>query len=185
MDSGIKSYGRLPALAEGGAAVLAVVETPQGSRNKFDYDEELGVFRFKAVLPEGVAFPYDFGFVPSTRGGDGDPLDILVLMDAPAFPGCVITARLIGAIEAEQNEKNGKGERNDRLVGVATLARTHQHVRSLDDLRPGMIGEIEAFFEHYNRLSGKEFHPLRRSTPDEALHIVRQAIEAFEAGRSG
>ena len=67
--------------------VNVVIETPRGSRNKFAYDEKLGVIRLKKVLPAGMDFPYDFGFVPSTKGDDGDPLDALLLMDEPAHPG--------------------------------------------------------------------------------------------------
>ena len=82
-----------------------VVETPKGSRNKYAFDPDNRVFELKKVLPAGMAFPYDFGFLPSTKGGDGDPLDVLVLMDEPAFPGCVLKCRVIGVIEGEQGNK--------------------------------------------------------------------------------
>ncbi len=170
---------RLPAFAESGE-VLVVIETPKGSRNKYAYDGKLGVFELKGVLPEGSSFPYDYGYVPSTKGGDGDPLDILVVMDAPAFPGCTIKVRVIGAIEAEQTERDGRRERNDRLIGVATHAHTHGHVESLADLRPQMVEEIEAFFEHYNRLAGKAFRPVRRSDARDAMTLVRRAVGDFE-----
>jgi inorganic pyrophosphatase len=139
----------------------------------------LGAFQFKMVLPEGTSFPYDFGMIPSTRGADGDPLDILLLLDAPAFPGCVLEARLVGVIEAEQRERDGTWERNDRVIGVTVKARTHAHIHGLDDLRPGMLDEIEAFFGHYNQLAGKEFKVLRRGDAEAALALVRQGAEAF------
>src|ERR1700686_4933171 len=82
--------------------VNAVIETPGGSRNKFKYDEELGCYALAGVLPEGMVFPHAFGFVPSTRAADGDPEDILILMDEPTFTGCVVPCRLIGVMEAEQ-----------------------------------------------------------------------------------
>src|SRR3979409_85017 len=82
----------------------AIIETPKSSRNKFDYDPESNLFKLGGLLPEGMMFPFDFGFIPSTLGEDGDPLDILVLMDAPAHVGCLIEIRLIGIIEAEQTE---------------------------------------------------------------------------------
>ena len=179
MTTNAKTMNRLPAFAEDGH-VLVVIETPKGSRNKYAYDGQLGVFQLKGVLPEGTSFPYDYGYIPSTKGGDGDPLDILVIMDAPAFPGCVITAKVIGAIEAEQTERDGQRERNDRLIGVATHAHTHDHVGSLSDLRPQMIEEIEAFFQHYNRLAGKEFRPVRRSDAEGALQLLTQSVDAFE-----
>src|ERR687884_131195 len=93
-----------------------VVETPKGGRNKYKYDEKAGLFRLPKVLPPGSIFPFDFGFVPGTRGEDGDPLDVLVLMDEPAFTGCVVACRLIGVIEAEQSTRDGQMERNDRLI---------------------------------------------------------------------
>jgi inorganic pyrophosphatase len=86
-----------------------VVETPKGSRNKYAFHPDNRVFELKKVLPAGMALPYDFGFLPSTKGGDGDPLDVLVLMDEPAFPGCVLKCRVIGVIEGEQGNKKKKG----------------------------------------------------------------------------
>src|SRR4051794_28861688 len=97
-----------------------IVETPMGCRNKYAYDPELGLFQLRKALPEGMVFPFDFGFVPATQGGDGDPLDVLVITEEAAYPGCLIHARLLGVIEAEQKGK-GKAERNDRLVAAAIL----------------------------------------------------------------
>src|SRR2546429_8363577 len=94
-----------------------VIETPKGSRNKFAFDPDEHIFELKKVLPTGMTFPYDFGFVPSTKADDGDPIDVLVLMDEPAFPGCVLSCRPIGVIEGEQSDNKNKG-RNDRIVAV-------------------------------------------------------------------
>src|SRR5438105_12752181 len=96
----------------------AIIETPRGNRNKFDYDPDSNLFELGGLLPEGMMFPFDFGFIPSTIGDDGDPLDIMVLMDAPAHVGCLIEVRIIGVINAQQTE-DGKTEANDRLLGVA------------------------------------------------------------------
>jgi inorganic pyrophosphatase len=96
----------------------AIIETPKGCRNKFDYDADSGLFRLGGLLPEGMMFPFDFGFIPSTLGEDGDPLDVLVLMDAPAHVGCLMEVRIIGVIMAEQAQ-DGKTEKNNRLLGVA------------------------------------------------------------------
>ena len=84
----------------GDGELNVIIETPKGSRNKYNYDEGLRLFKLGGVLPSGAVFPFDFGFVPSTTGGDGDPLDVLVLMDEPAFPGRVVDVRLVGVIEA-------------------------------------------------------------------------------------
>ena len=177
MSRGSTPFDRLPATS-GEREALVVIETPKGSRNKYAFDEDLGIFLLKGVLPEGTSFPYDYGFIPATRGGDGDPLDILIIMDAPAFPGCVITARLIGAIKAEQTERDGGPERNDRLIGLATHARTHEHIGALSELPPRIVGEIEAFFEHYNRMAGKAFKPIGRAGPEEAWTLLEQGMNA-------
>ena|SRR5581483_3168410 len=159
------------------SAVAVIIETPKGSRNKISYKE--GVFQLSGVLPEGSIFPYDFGFLPSTKGDDGDPLDVLVLLDESVPMGCMVEARLIGVIEAEQKERGGKAERNDRLIAVATHAHTHQHVKTLDDLRPGLVDEIEHFFIGYNEIKGKEFRPIGRGGPDKAVQLAQKGRKRF------
>jgi len=152
---------------------LVVVETPRGSRNKYDFDPRLHAMRLAAVLPAGMVFPYDFGFFPSTRADDGDPLDVLILMDEPAMPGCVLSVRLIGAIEAEQRGKKDEAwTRNDRVLAVASHSHAHSGLESIDDLEPALLAEIEAFFAQYNRLKGGEFRVLRRAGPKRAAKIV-------------
>src|SRR4051812_18764630 len=142
-----------------------IIETPKGSRNKYNYDDETGLFKLGGVLPSGSAFPFDFGFVPSTLGDDGDPLDVLVLMDEPAFAGCLVRVRLVGVIEAEQTERDGQTTRNDRLIGVAAKSRLHKGVRTLKGLGPALLDEIEHFFVSYNEFKGKQFRPLGRFGP--------------------
>ena len=95
-----------------------IIETPAGSRNKFAFDADQCIFALKKVLPAGMVFPYDFGFLPQAMSPDGDPIDVLLLMDEPAFPGCAVRARLIGVIEGQQLDGKKK-VRNDRLVAVA------------------------------------------------------------------
>ena len=159
-----------------------VIETPKGSRNKFKFDERLRLFRLSGVLPLGAVFPFDFGFVPCTRADDGDPLDVLVLMDEPAFAGCLVLTRLLGVVEAEQTE-DGKTERNDRLIGVAAESRDHQDLRGLDDLNANLVHEIEHFFVSYNSAKGKQFRVLGREGPEAARHLVEQARHRHEARR--
>lgn len=168
----------LPAFDEETRTLNVVIDTPKGSRNKFKHDEKRGLFALSGVLPAGASFPFDFGFVPSTLGGDGDPLDVLVLMDEPAFVGCLVPARLIGVIEAEQTE-NGKTERNDRLIAVTIVSRSHRDVRSLDDLNDNLVHEIEHFFVSYNAVKNKEFRPSGRFGPDRAGQIVREGMDQF------
>ena len=156
-----------------------VIETPKGSRNKYDYDERLGLFKLGGVLTSGASFPFDFGFVPSTLGGDGDPLDVLVLMDEPAFAGCLVRTRLVGVIEAEQTERDGETTRNDRLIGVAADSRLHTRVRTLEQIGATLLEEVEHFFVSYNQIKGKTFKPLGRFGPERALQLVEEGMKSF------
>jgi inorganic pyrophosphatase len=149
-----KSLDRLAAFEN--ECLMVVIETPKGSPNKLAFEPRYGTFVLKGVLPAGAVFPFDFGFVPSTRGEDGDPLDVLVLMDAPVYPGCIVPSRLIGVIEAEQTE-NGETERNDRLLAVAANSATHCSIHQLSDLSPDLVSQIEHFFVSYNEMKGKSF----------------------------
>ena len=179
----------MPVTAASGIAALAawdekgrlqaVIEAPRGSANKLKFDPKRGVFTLHNVLPLGVAFPFDFGFVPGTLGEDGDPLDVLVLMDEPVFPGVVVPCRLIGVIEARQRPKDAPragAARNDRLIAVADKSHRHGDVRSLADLGDGMLAEIERFFVFYNDQKGVRFEPIGRAGKSAARRLI-------EAGR--
>jgi len=124
--------------------VVAVMETPRGNHNKYKYDEKTRRIKLSKVMPEGMMFPYDFGFFPHTRTGDGDPLDVLILSDESTFPGCQIDCRLIRVIKAEQIEQ-GKQSRNDRLIAVAEASVFYSGVRELSDLEPVVLKQIEDF----------------------------------------
>ncbi len=160
-----------------GKTLVVVIVTPRGCRNKFNYDPERGAFCLKSVLPAGSAFPYDFGFLPDTEGDDGDPLDVLVLMDESAFPGCVVPARLIGVIEAEQTE-DGKKERNDRLVAVASDAHDYRDLKTIRDINANLLKELEHFFVSYNEMRGKQFKLLGTRGPKHAMKLVKRGIKA-------
>ena len=165
-----------PRVAEDEALIHAVVETPKGSRNKLGYEPTLGIFKLKGVLPEGHSFPYDFGFVPSTKAEDGDPLDVLLLLDAPTFPGCVVEARIIGAITLEQREKDDSIVRNDRLLAVAANSRLHKHIKAIGDLDDELLHEIEHFFHSYNEAKGGSIKLLGRVGPAETDELLKQAL---------
>ncbi len=158
--------------------ITVVIETSKGSRNKFAYHSASATFRLKHVLPEGSAFPYDFGFIPSTQGDDGDPLDVLVFLDEPAPLGSVVAVRLIGVLEARQRASGGEWEENNRFLGVAAPAQATAHVNDLDDLRPRLLDEIEAFFVQYNRLRDTTFEVRARSGPKRARQLVESGIAA-------
>ncbi len=178
-SSSATPYSKLKPFTEESGDLNVVIETPKGNRNKFNFDEETGIFKLGGVLPAGAVFPFDFGFVPSTLGGDGDPLDVLLLMDEPAFVGCLVTSRLIGVIEAEQTEEDGETTRNDRLIAVAAESRTHKNVRSLDGLNDVLVDEIEHFFISYNEIKNKTFKPLGRFGPQRAQQLVTEGERLF------
>lgn len=160
-----------------GADLLQVIiETPRGSRNKYSFDEKQHVFLLKAALPAGMVFPYDFGFIPQTIGGDGDPLDVLVLMDEPCFPGCALLVRLIGVMESEQIEK-GKTNRNDRLIAVADAAHIYSPFRHVDDLPEQARTEISDFFSNYHKLQGKHSKTLAWKGPGKALKLIKRGLK--------
>jgi len=154
--------------------IVVVIETPKGSRNKFKYDEKEGVFKLSSVLPAGSNFPYDFGFIPSTKAADGDPLDVLLLMDEAAFSGCIIEARLIGVIEAEQTEEE-KTFRNDRLIAVAAQSKDYSDLYSLRDVNDHLIDEIQRFFEYYNQSRGTKFKALGIYGPKRAFKLLKKS----------
>jgi len=161
-------------LQERTAICRAVIETPKGSRNKVAYDPESGVFALKAILPAGLLFPFDFGFIPSTCGDDGDPLDILLFMEPPAPVGCAVDVRVIGILHAKQTER-GRTVQNDRVIGVVKESLEYAHLRELHDVSKRVRQQIEAFFVSYNQQRGKTFTIQHRGNAQAAVRAIRKA----------
>jgi inorganic pyrophosphatase len=161
--------------------IQVIIETPKGSRNKYAFDPEQKVFQLTKVLPAGMAFPYDFGFIPSTLAEDGDPTDVLVLMDEPAFPGCLLKCRIVGVIEGKQG-KAKKTERNDRIVAIEQMNHSYAHVKHIDDLGKKFVKELEQFFVHYHELMGKEYRILDVKGPGEARRRIKDGMRALKKG---
>jgi inorganic pyrophosphatase len=172
-ESGVKLLRKLKPFDKGSGNLNVVIDTPKGCRNKYAFDFDINAYKLKTVLPKGAVFPFDFGSIPGTVAEDGDPLDVLVLMDEPAFVGCLIEARLLGVIEADQTE-DGKTERNDRLIAVAAKSQTHGPLKSLQTLDSNVIDEIEHFFVSYNDARGKKFKPKARKGPAAARRLVKR-----------
>jgi inorganic pyrophosphatase len=154
-----------------------IVETPKGSRNKFAFDPEQGIFALKKVLPAGMVFPYDFGFLPQTLAEDGDPIDVLLLMDEPAFCGCAVRARLIGVIEGEQLDGK-KTVRNDRLLAVAEANHMYANIKSLSDLPKKFLDELQDFFVNYHNLEGKKYRLLGCKGTGTATTLIKKTMKA-------
>ncbi len=155
--------------------ITVVIETPKGSRNKYAYNPDDKAFELRKVLPAGMEFPYDFGFVPSTQADDGDPLDVLVLMDEPAFAGCVLKCHPIGVIEGQQKEPGKKTIRNDRIIAVHDHNHQYAKVAHIDDLGKRFVKELSDFFVNYHELSGTKFRVLAVKGPKEARRRIEDS----------
>jgi inorganic pyrophosphatase len=154
--------------------IQVVIETPKGSRNKYAFDPDQKIFKLKKVLPAGMAFPYDFGFIPSTKADDGDPVDVLVLMDEPAFPGCLLQCRVIGVIEGEQRDKKSNDkERNDRIIAITAQNHSWADIRNIHDLGDKFCEELEAFFIDYHKLSGEQYRVIAARGPKTAKRLIQ------------
>ena len=162
---------RLPPVDDDGFH-RAVIETPQGGRHKLKYEPTLGAVAVDATLPSGMVFPFDFGFLPRTLAQDGDPLDVLVIMDAPVYPGVVVPVRLLGVLEADQTE-DGATVRNDRLIAIAKGSTSRGELRTIRDLDPALIYQISAWFVQYNELRGRTFTVRAVRGPRRAQTILR------------
>ena len=152
--------------------VTVIVETPKGSAEKYNYDSENKWFRLKKILPAGMVFPFDFGFIPGTKGDDGDPLDVIIISEFKSFPGCVMDCRIIGGITAEQTEKS-KMVRNDRFIVIPEASQLFSNIKTIKDIPPELIKQLETFFINYNELEGKKFKPLKRINAQQALKIIK------------
>jgi inorganic pyrophosphatase len=142
----------------GRGRINVIVETPKGSGSKFKYDPPRGLIFLHRSLPKGVIFPYDYGFIPSTLGDDGDALDALVLVDTEIFTGCLVEVRLIGVILATQEG----GKRNDSLIGVHDDSATWNKISDISDLSDNLLNQIEYFFDSHRDFQGKDFKAIGR-----------------------
>ncbi len=174
--------GGLEAIDSKSGELFVVVDTPRGSAIKFKYDEERRVFTIARFLPSGLVFPFDFGFVPGTRAGDGDALDVVLLMEGAAFPGCLVRARLLGVLEARQRKK-GRMVRDDRLIAVASNSTAYRRVRRLRDLGREALDGIERFFAASNQVEGRRFQVLGRFGTARARAILRRSLRNSGARR--
>ncbi len=127
------------------------IEIPKGSRNKYEYDHDRDVIRFDRMLFSSVHYPTDYGFLPDTLSGDGDPLDALILVSEPTFPGCLIEARAVGLFVMHDE----KGE-DEKILGVPLYDPLWNHITQLNQVQPHLLKEIEHFFSIYKDLESKQ-----------------------------
>jgi inorganic pyrophosphatase len=165
----VRSPGSFPNVVE------IVVEIPRGSRNKYEFDEEVGVYRLDRVLSSAVFYNFDYGFIEGTRAGDGDHTDALLIIDEPTFTGCHVWARPVGGLE--MRDEMGF----DFKVLCVALGDPHQaHIELVEQMRPHRLVEIEQFFATYKALEDKTVDIVGWRDRDRALDVLRTDREAWE-----
>ncbi len=166
---------RIPAQPEAGL-INVLIEIPAGSKNKYEFDKKMNAFILDRVLYASVQYPYDYGFVPNTLADDGDPLDGMVIMDQPTFPGCVIAARPLGMLEMIDG-----GDRDEKILCVPADDPRYNGVKSLDDIAPHRLEEIAEFFRTYKNLEKKVTEILGWQGVDKVAPLVEQCIKAGQS----
>jgi len=156
------------------ASVLAFIEIPKGSRNKYEFDKKLGAFKLDRVLYSSVHYPTDYGYIPDTLWEDGDPLDILVMVSEPTFPGCLIDARPIGGLDMSDE----KGS-DFKVLAVAENDPRYENICSLQDLPEHLLKEIANFFETYKILEEKETQILGWHNAEESRARIEHSRKLF------
>ena len=155
--------------------INAVIETPKDCEAKYNYDPETEMFTLKKILPKGMVFPFHFGFIPSTKAEDGDPVDVLVLLDERSWPGCIVECDLIGVMEAEET-KDGETVRNDRLIATAKASEKYNEIKDLTSMDNYLVKEIENFFNNYCNLQKKELKVIAKKGPKEAMDLLKKQL---------
>ena len=163
---------RIPAQPKTGL-INVLIEIPAGSKNKYEFDKDLNAFALDRVLYSSVQYPYDYGFIPNTLADDGDPLDGMVLMDQPTFPGCVIAARPIGMLEMIDG-----GDRDEKILCVPDKDPRYSQVKSLQDVAPHRLDEIAEFFKSYKNLEKKVTEILGWKDIDQVSALIEECIKA-------
>lgn len=164
----------IPAQPEAGI-INVLIEIPGGSKNKYEFDKDLNAFALDRVLFASVKYPYDYGFVPNTLADDGDPLDGMVMMDEPTFPGCVIAARPIGMLLMIDG-----GDRDEKILCVPAEDPRYNEVKSLKDIAPHRLEEIAEFFRTYKNLEKKVTEIQGWKDVDEVNPLVEECIKAYK-----
>ncbi len=163
---------RIPAQPKPGL-VSVLIEIPAGSKNKYEFDKDLNALALDRVLYSSVQYPYDYGFIPNTLADDGDPLDGMVLMDQPTFPGCIIAARPVGMLEMIDG-----GDRDEKLLCVPDKDPRYAQVKSLENISTHRLEEIAEFFRTYKNLENKTTEILGWKGISDVLPLIDQCIKA-------
>lgn len=162
--------------------ISVIVETPAGSCQKYTYDPVNGQMKLKKILPLGMIFPFDFGFLPGTKGGDDDPLDVIVISEFSTFPGCSVECRIIGAFIVHQSESNNGNKmiRNDRFIAVPVASVLYEKVDTLKDLPKKVGTQLEAFFKNYIEQEGKQLKIEKRISAEQACKLIHRCEDKLD-----
>ena len=163
---------RIPARNEDGS-VNALIEIPRGSRNKYEYDEELGVIALDRTLYSAVHYPTDYGYVPGTRGPDGETVDVMVMVEESVFPGCLVRVRLLGVLTIRKTN----GDPESKLLAVPVSEPRFAEMRDIADVPRHLCEEIEHFFEVYKELEGSEIKSLGWEGAERAERVLEEVVE--------
>lgn len=157
-------------------SVTAVIEIPSGSRNKYELDKVTGLLKLDRVLYSAVTYPGDYGFIPGTLAEDGDPLDVLVLINESTFPGCLITVRPVGVLYMKD-----RGEPDEKILAVPSEDPYHHEYFDIADLPQHYLKEVEHFFSIYKDLEGKRVEVSGWGKSTQALTTISECIARYEA----
>lgn len=169
----------LPPFEEESGSVNVIIETPRHSRVKVKFDEELGCFMYSKQMPAGSSFPFNFGFVPSTKADDGDPLDVLVLVDAPLPVGCLVRCRPIGVLFSKQGKGKKLTEHNHRVLAVPAEDDAFEHIEEISDLGATLIADLEHFFKQYKEARDDRYENIGRGGARAARKLIEESARAF------
>jgi inorganic pyrophosphatase len=158
--------------------VRMIVEIPKNSGNKYEYDGKLGVFRLDRALYSPMHYPGDYGFIPGTLADDGDPLDVLALVEEPSFTGCMIEVRPVGILNMVDNE-----EADQKIIAVPNRNPRYDEVHTMDQIFPHVRREIEHFFTIYTELEGKKTEMRGWGRPMEAREVIVKSRKAHLNGK--
>ena len=159
--------------------VRMIVEIPKNSSNKYEYDGKLGVFRLDRALYSPLHYPGDYGFIPGTLGEDGDPLDVLTLVDEPSYPGVMIAVRPVGMLEMVDQQKP-----DQKILAVANRNPRFDQMETIDHIFPHSLREIEHFFDIYKELEGKRTEIRGWRGRSEARDLIGEARERYLKGHA-
>ncbi|WP_419805900.1 inorganic diphosphatase [Terriglobus sp.] len=170
------NYLELPVGAKAPEIVNAIIEIPYEGKMKYEYDKQLHVFKLDRNLYSPVHYPGDYGFLPSTLGDDGDPLDVLVLVDEPSFPGCLQEVRVIGLMEMIDS-----GEGDEKILAVGCANPRYFDINSYEQIHPHKLKEIAQFFSTYKNLENKKVEINGWRDAKYAYEVINKSIAAFHA----